>query len=175
MANSIQQANFSALAAYLPLNAADTKVENFQQAYDQNRHRIYALSFWMTDNELTAEELLASTFRRAFAKSDAPNAIDIDQALVSEVRDLTTVGVLSLSCDLATEVSDVRSNIKRVHLERAVVQLPATERLIYLLHDGEGYNHTRVASMLGLTLDESKFGLHQARMRIRELVVSMAF
>ena len=175
MANSIQQANFSALAAYLPLGAADTKVENFQQAYEQNRHRVYALSFWMTDNELAAEELLASTFQRAFAKSDVPNAIDIDQALISEVRELTTVGVLSLSCDLATEVADVRSNIKRVHLERAVVQLPATERLIYLLHDGEGYNHPRIASMLGLTLEESKLGLHQARMKIRELVSSMVF
>ncbi len=175
MANSIQQANFSALAAYLPMGVAETNVDSFQQAYEQNRHRVYALSFWMTDNELAAEELLANTFRRAFAKSDAPNALDIDQAFISEVRELTAVGVLTLAGELVTEVADVRSNIKRVHLERAVVQLPATERLIYLLHDGEGYNHARIASMLGLTLEESRLGLHQARLRIRELVSCMTY
>jgi RNA polymerase sigma-70 factor (ECF subfamily) len=171
----MEQANFSALAAYLPAGAVDSKVETYQQAYEENRHRVYAFSFWMTDNELAAEELLANSFRRAFAKSDAPNAMDIDRAFISEVRELTNVGVLTLNCGLVTEVSDVRSNVKRVHLERSVVQLPVTERLIYLMHDGEGYNHARIASLLGLDLEESRLGLHQARMRIRELVATMSY
>jgi DNA-directed RNA polymerase specialized sigma24 family protein len=58
-------------------------------------------------------------------------------------------------------------------LERAVVQLPATEKLIFLLHDVESYEHERIAKLLGITTDESKFGLHQARLRVRELVARM--
>jgi RNA polymerase sigma-70 factor, ECF subfamily len=173
MENTIQQAEFSALAAYLPAGAIGATIDNYQRVFDQNRQRIYALSFWMTDNELVAEEMLASTFCRAFAKSDSPTAVEIDQAFISEARELCPIGLLTLECETATEIMNVRSNIKRVHLERAVVQLPATERLIYLLHDGEGYNHARISSMLGLTVDESCVGLHQARLRIRELVASM--
>ena len=37
--------------------------------YEENRHRVYALSFWMTDSELQAEQLLEATFVRAFASN----------------------------------------------------------------------------------------------------------
>jgi DNA-directed RNA polymerase specialized sigma24 family protein len=83
------------------------------------------------------------------------------------------LGGLSLSCETATEVECIRRNTMRVHLERAVVQLPATERLIFLLHDVEEYDHARVAQLLGITQEESKIGLHQARLRMRELIASM--
>ena len=65
--------------------------------------------------------------------------------------------------------------MKRVHLELAVVQLPATEKLIYLMHDGEGYGHSRIAQALSISVLESKEGLHQARLKIRELVAKMAW
>ena len=64
--------------------------------------------------------------------------------------------------------------MKRVYLERAVVQLPATEKLIFLLHDVEGYDHQRIAHLLGMDEKESQLGLHQARIRVRELVSQMS-
>jgi RNA polymerase sigma-70 factor (ECF subfamily) len=64
----------------------------------------------------------------------------------------------------------VRRHVKRVDLERAVVKLPATERLIYLLHDGEGYAHERIAFTLGISEDDSRRGLHQARLGLRTLL-----
>lgn len=127
----------------------------------------------MTDNELAAEELLGRTFRRAFAMSGEPTAEAIDRALLNEIRDLMLVGPLTLECAVATEVADIRTNTKRVHLERAVVQLPPTERLIYLLHDGEAYSHTQISRMLGLSEHESRHGLHQARLQLRALVAAM--
>jgi RNA polymerase sigma-70 factor (ECF subfamily) len=63
--------------------------------------------------------------------------------------------------------------MKRVHLERAVVQLPATEKLIFLFHDVEGYEHLSIARLLGISEDESKLGLHQARVFVREFVSRM--
>lgn len=172
MANSFQEAKITGFAAYLP-KVAQGSLEQYQEVFEQNRHRVYSFAFWMTDNELAAEELLGNTFRRAFAANEVPSAEVIDNAFLNEVRELMALGVLTLECAVATEVSDIRSNVKRVHLERAVVQLPATERLIYLMHDGEGYSHARIGHMLGLTEDESKLGLHQARVRIRELVSNM--
>lgn len=172
MAKTIQDLKIAGLAAYIPA-AATAKLEDYQKVYDSNRHRVYSFAFWMTDNELAAGELSESAFRRAFAQSELPSEEMIDRILLSEIRELMPVGVLQLDCAMATEVSAIRHNVKRIHLERAVVQLPATERFIFVMHDGEGYCHERIARTLGITEAESQHGLHQARLRIRELVASM--
>jgi RNA polymerase sigma-70 factor, ECF subfamily len=53
------------------------------------------------------------------------------------------------------------------------VQLPVTERLIFLLHDVESYEHSRIAKLIGISESESVYGLHQARLRMRELLAAM--
>jgi DNA-directed RNA polymerase specialized sigma24 family protein len=45
--------------------------------------------------------------------------------------------------------------------------------MVFLLHDVEGYDHARVARTLGITEDESQIGLHQARLRLRNLLATM--
>ncbi len=66
------------------------------------------------------------------------------------------MGPMTLDCGTCSEIKNVRENTLRVHLERAVVQLPVTERMVFLLHDVEGYNHARIAKLIGLTEDESQ-------------------
>jgi RNA polymerase sigma-70 factor, ECF subfamily len=159
------------LGAYVP--AIEVRKTAYNQIYRENCDRIYSLAFWMTDNEMTAEDLSANTFLRAFAGSDQPTGEQIDRAFLKEVRELTSVGVLTLNVSALSTVSRVQGNLKRVHLERAVVQLPTTERLIFLLHDVEGYQHERIARLLGINDQESKNGLHQARIQVRNLVAAM--
>jgi len=172
MANTYQDAKLNALAGFLPAEvSADVKA--MQAAFEANRHRIYSLAFWMTDNELNAEELMAATFGRAFAASDSPSADAIDAALLSEIRKEVVVGPLTLNCGTCSEVKNVRENTLRVHLERAVVQIPITERLIFLLHDVESYEHARIAKLIGISENESIQGLHQARLKMRELLAKM--
>jgi len=156
------------------LNPAVRKQKaEYSQIYSEHCHRIYSLAFWMTDHELAAEHLAAHTFLRAFAGASQPQAEHIDQAFLAEVRELTPLGTLSLNGNASVGTRSVLGNMKRVHLERAVVQLPATEKLIFLLYDVEGYEHRRIAGLLGITEDESRFGLHQARVQVRELVAGM--
>ncbi len=170
MATTIQQAKITGFTAILPAATSS----RYQQIFDENRHRIYALAFWMTDNELAADELMQSVFCRAFAFSSEPTAEMIDRALVAELRQEYLLGPLSLAEPPCQQVLNVRRNTLRVHLERAVVQLPRTERMIFLMHDVEGYDHARIARTLGLTLGECQSGLHQARIRIRNLVNAMS-
>lgn len=160
----------SNLGLLIPAVAA--KVTKYDEVYGEHCHRIYSLAFWMTDNELTAEQLSSNTFLRAFASSAVPGTDQIDRAFLAEVREMTAIGTLTLSIS-ATETSGVYGNVKRIHLERAIVQLPATEKMIFLLHDVEGYSHEKIARLLGMEVQESQLGLHQARLQMRELISRM--
>jgi RNA polymerase sigma-70 factor (ECF subfamily) len=168
MSSSVSVINLGILAA------RETRTANYDVIYGEHCHRIYSLAFWMTDNELTAEQLSTNTFLRAFASSTEPNTEHIDQAFVAEIRELTTIGSLTLNSSASAETKSVCGNVKRVHLERAVVELPATEKMIFLLHDVEGYTHEKIARLLGLDVKESQFGLHQARLQMREQISRMS-
>jgi RNA polymerase sigma-70 factor, ECF subfamily len=154
--------------------AFESRTAEYNRIYEENRHRIYSLAFWMTDNELTAEELSTNVFLRAFACNGSPTAEQIDYAFLAEVRETTPLGTLTLNNSACAAATSIRGNVKRVHLERAVVQLPATEKLIFLLHDVEGYDHHKIGHLLGIAEQESQYGLHQARVLIRELVSQMS-
>ncbi len=169
MNHSVQQANMFDPASYVPAVLQDPG-DYRSEIYEQNRHRVYALAFWMTGSELAAEELMTHTFCRAFTDSVVPGADDIDTALVTELRECTSLATLTLDCAPCNRVLSVRRNTLRVELERAVIQLPGTEKMIFLLHDVESYNHSRIARLLGISEEESCRGLHQARLRLRELL-----
>ena len=170
MFNGIQGEKITGLAAAYITELGKERMESYQEIFARNQHRVYALAFWMTDNELEAEQVMERAFLRVFSITSAPTEEMIDCVLVEEIRQLVPVGVLTLQQGTCSEVLSVRRNVKRVDLERAVVKLPATERLIYLLHDGEGYEHRRIAFTLGITEDDSRLGLHQARLGLRTLL-----
>lgn len=172
MASMTRQEKITNYATILP-TVTPVRPEVYEAVYQENRHRIYAMAFWMTDNELVAEELMRNAFLRAFAGNAQPTAEMLDRALLTEVRELMPLGVLSLEEGICTEAPSIRRNILRVHLERAVVQLPATERMIFLMHDVENYSHERIARTIGLDEGESVQGLHQARLRLRNLLAEL--
>jgi len=69
--STLQEANLFRFAGYLPV-VRHRSAGTCSDVYEQNRHRIYALALWMTDNELTAAEVMTNAFCRAFAKSEVP-------------------------------------------------------------------------------------------------------
>jgi RNA polymerase sigma-70 factor, ECF subfamily len=163
----------SPLAATAPSIAKDY----YQNIFEEHRHKIYSLAFWMTDNEITAEEISTTVFARTFSRtrpySDSKRvADDIDRNLVSVLREYMPIGTLTLEV-APSKTESITGNTKRIHLERAVVQIPTTERLVFLMHDVENYNHADIAEKLGITEDESKVALCKARILVRELVAQM--
>ncbi len=167
--NTVQEAKTFGFSTYIP-TIVRRGVDSYNETYEQNRHRVYALAFWMTDNELDAAELMTQTFCRVFAKGDTPTPEEIDGCLIRQLREYMPLGVLTLNCAPCERVLSVRRNTLRVELERAVVQLPPTEKMIFLMHDVERYDHSRIARTLGLSEEESRIGIHQARLRLRELL-----
>ena len=71
---------------------------------------------------------------------------------------------------------DIRlsGSVDRVHLERAVQQLPPGYKSIFVLHDVQGYEHNEIAEIMNCSIGNSKSQLHKARMRLRELLQEQA-
>ena len=58
----------------------------------------------------------------------------------------------------------------RITLTRAIKDLPAGYRTIFLLHEVEGYEHQEIAKILDCSVGNSKSQLHKAKLRIREFL-----
>lgn len=172
MATIIWQQKLPGFATYLQ-TIDEATAKHYRRVYEQNRHRVYSLAFWMTDSELEAEDILENTFCRAFSSDTNPQSEDIDLALVAELRDRMPLGEMTLECTPSEHVESVRKNTMRIHMERAVVQLPTTERLVFLMHDVERCDVPRIVRTLQLTDAEVRNALHQARLKMRELLAEM--
>src|SRR5436305_8678888 len=63
-------------AIFIPLvqRVKQAAVDIYRDVFEGHRHRIFSLAFYMTDNELTAEEVLTNVFCRVFAKTSKPDA-----------------------------------------------------------------------------------------------------
>src|ERR1017187_8842246 len=109
-----QQARMFGFATYMPA-VLQRSVDSYNETYEQNRHRVYALAFWITDNEGAAAELMAHTFCRAFAKVVTLSSEDIDRCLITELREYMPLGNPTLDCSTCDRVLLVRCNFLRVN------------------------------------------------------------
>lgn len=55
-----------------------------------------------------------------------------------------------------------------IDLERAIRGLPPRARMVFVLHDVEGYRHGEIAELTGIAEGTSKAQLHRARRLLRE-------
>jgi len=154
------------------LRAADAQ----RDVYDSHRHRVFALAFYMTGNELEAEEILTATFVQAFRAEKVPQAEHVDAALIEELRHRFPIGEnepaarinreLSLASDLSGQ------NVRRTDLEEAIQTLPATERLLFLLRDVEGYSPAAISQLLRIPESQVQRSLFSARIRLRQALAA---
>jgi len=160
----------------------------FAYLYSLHKRRIYSLCLRMVGNAAEAEDLTQeaflqlhrkiSTFRGDSAFSTWLHRLAINVVLMH----LRKKGLPQVSLDEAMEpVHDdgpgrsfgaadlsLSGSIDRLALERAVADLPAGYRLIFVLHDVEGYEHNEIAGMLECSIGNSKSQLHKARLKLRE-------
>lgn len=69
--------------------------------------------------------------------------------------------------DYASEDQVLAGTIDRIILERAMDNLPPGCRIVFVLHDIEGYAHNEIAEMMGCSIGNSTAQLHTARGKLR--------
>ena len=160
----------------------------FAQLYSLHKRRIYSLCLRMVGNIAEAEDLTQEAFLQLHRKiatfrGDSAFSTWLHRLAVNVVlMQLRKKGLNLISLDEAMEPVPEQSPgrsfgapdlalsgaIDRLALERAVGDLPAGYRLIFILHDVEGYEHNEIASMLECSIGNSKSQLHKARLRLRD-------
>lgn len=139
--------------------------------FESHRHRTFAIAFYMTGNEIEAEKILTGTFVTAFSAAEEPSAHEVDAALVGQLRERFS---LQVSAEPPTEDYEPAGspdlsgrNIRRTDLEEAVQTLPEAERLLFLLHDVEGYAPAQIARLLDIPENQVNRSLLSARILLR--------
>jgi RNA polymerase sigma-70 factor (ECF subfamily) len=61
--------------------------------------------------------------------------------------------------------------LNRMDLKKAIAKLPPGYRSVFVLHDVEGFEHSEVARVLGISVGTSKSQLHKARLKLRGLLI----
>ena len=156
----------------------------FEALYREHSGRVFSLCRRLSGDETLAEDLAQEVFVRAWKglgafRGDAKFATWIHQVAVNVVlahrrwavprRDYGGETIESLApMRLATTGSQ---SSDAIDLERAIDRLPDGARLVFVLHDVEGFNHREVAAAVGIAEGTSKAHLHRARRLLREALI----
>lgn len=142
--------------------------------YDSHRHRAFALAYYMTGNEIEAEQILTGTFVKAFRAVEEPTGPDVDSALITELQQrsyLNTAAEAPLSADpAALALAEPVRNVKRTELEEAIQELPSADRLLFLLRDVEGYTPAAIAGLLKIPEPQVRRKLMATRIQLRSIL-----
>jgi RNA polymerase sigma-70 factor (ECF subfamily) len=164
--------------------------EAFQVLYDKHKRRVYSLCLRMTANTAEAEDLAQEaflqlyrkigTFRGESAFSTWLHRLSVNVVLMHlRKKNLPVVSLEettqgadddSPKKDFGADDIALAGSIDRLQLQKAVESLPPGYRMIFVLHDVEGYEHNEIANIAGCSVGNSKSQLHKARMKLRDLL-----
>ncbi|HEV2221583.1 MAG TPA: sigma-70 family RNA polymerase sigma factor [Candidatus Acidoferrales bacterium] len=163
----------------------------FERIYQLHNRRVYSLCLRMVGNTAEAEDLTQEAFLQLFRKIATFRG---ESAFSTWLHRLAVNVVLmrlrkktgsETSLEEVTEPDEetggprkdfgrpdlgLSGSIDRVNLQRAIDQLPAGYKSVFVLHDVQGYEHNEIAEIMGCSIGNSKSQLHKARMRLRDLL-----
>ena len=80
------------------------------------------------------------------------------------------IGQMDAAEDETVDYENIEMDVKRVH--KAVEQLPEGYRVIFSLYAMEGYDHTEISKILGVSESTSKTQYFRAKQKIKEILKS---
>jgi RNA polymerase sigma-70 factor, ECF subfamily len=160
--------------------------ECFSVLYNLHKRRVYSLCFRMVADVGAAEDLAQEAFLQLYRKLASFRG----EAAFSTWLHRLTVNVVLMHLrkripqevsleetlepteengppkDFGSQDQNLAGSIDRVILEGAIASLPPGYRIIFVLHDVEGYEHNEIAGILGCSIGNSKSQLHKARLNL---------
>jgi RNA polymerase sigma-70 factor, ECF subfamily len=188
--DGVREKRAPAADADLIRKAQSGDIQAFEQLYNLHRRRVFSLCLRVVNDISQAEDLTQEAFLQVYRKlhtfrgdsafSTWLHRLALNVALMhlrkkmvrttSIEEALTSASEEPVERQFGNEDRRLRHSITRIELERAIAELPPGYRLIFILHDIEGYEHREIADMLGCSIGNSKSQLHKARIRLLNLL-----
>ena len=157
-------------------------LQAFEQLYESHKGRIYAVSLRLVKDPSKAEDLTQEAFIQAWQKLSSFRGRSSFATWLHRVAVNLILGRIRSEKrwsdretpidEQAFHLGDPSEGIRdsAIDLDRAIGLLPNQARLVFLLHDVEGYRHADIATMMGIAEGTSKAHLHRARQLLRKVL-----
>jgi RNA polymerase sigma-70 factor (ECF subfamily) len=166
----------------------------FEYLYHRHKRRVLGLFMRMLRNPAEAEDLTQEVFLLVFRKfhtfrgesafSTWLHRLAVNLALMHlrkkrppsiafEASSEPDDDSMSPSIECGAPDLSLQGSIDRIHLQRCITRLPAGCRMVFVLYDIQGYQHSEIAGMNGRTVGDSKSQLHKARKRLRAMLYEL--
>ena len=154
--------------------------------YDAHVDRIFRLVYRIAGDVDRAQDYTQETFIRAFSRlAEFRGEAALSTWLGSIAISITLNGLRKVKRLMQREVdlddtltagkADVAADPDlKDRLARAIDDLPEGYRVVFVMHDVEGYTHEELAGSLGVHPGTSKAQLFRARARLREALADFA-
>jgi RNA polymerase sigma-70 factor, ECF subfamily len=166
-------------------------LDAFEWLYKNNRQRVYSTCLRMTRDRSISEDLTQEAFMQAFRRLKSFRSESMFGTWLHRIAITTTLMYFrrqntSLQAEqsfdggpengarqspqerIGRRDAELSGTVDRLALQRAMDQLASGYRMVFILHDIEGYEHAEVAELLGCTAGNSKSQLHKARVALRK-------
>lgn len=152
----------------------------FEELYRTHKGRVYALALRLAKDPTRAEDLTQEAFVRAWQKLSSFRGRSSFSTWLHRVAVNVVLGKLrgdKRRSDKTAQLSEIeyrladskqgRSTLE-MDLETEIRRLPARARIVFVLHDIEGYRHAEIGELVGIAEGTSKAHLHRARRLLRK-------
>lgn len=173
--------------------AADLRIaeraQTFAEVFRAHNARVYSVCLRMTKNTAQAEDLTQDAFLQVFRKLSTFKGhsalstwlyrIAVNTVLMhfrkKALKQISLDEPSSYDATLprreyGSRDSRLSGAVDRITLTRAIQDLPAGYRTVFLLHEVKGYEHQEIAKILACSVGNSKSQLHKAKSRIRKIM-----
>ncbi|HEX5438160.1 MAG TPA: sigma-70 family RNA polymerase sigma factor [Gemmatimonadaceae bacterium] len=165
------------------LRAGDRAAE--RELYERHVDRVYRLAYRLTGDDALAEDCTQETFVRAFSRvhdfrGDARLstwlyriAVTVTLNVLRKVRRIERREIALADAGVAGPARSAEPDLK-ARLARAIDALPEGCRVVFVMHDVEGYTHEEIGAALGVRDGTSKAQLSRARAKLRVALADFA-
>jgi RNA polymerase sigma-70 factor (ECF subfamily) len=154
----------------------------FEEIYRIHVGRVYAICLRILGDRSNAEEVTQKIFIRAWIKLNSFRGESRFSSWLYRLSVNVVFGELKLAGGRNEETSgenDIQRTVVtgseparnlRLDLNRAINSLPQQARIIFVLHDIEGFTHAEIADVMELATGTCKAQLSRARRLLREVL-----
>ncbi|MCA9740643.1 MAG: sigma-70 family RNA polymerase sigma factor [Deferribacteres bacterium] len=155
------------------------------QLYEKYKDSVYSIAFRMANDSQVAEDIVQDVFIKVFKnigsfRGDAAFSSWLyritSNVCINHFRKakrwkaLVSNGYFETQTETHQAPDAARQTELAPHLEHAIRQLPEGYRMVFVLHDVQGFRHEEIGAMLNIAIGTSKSQLHKARRELRQLL-----